>query len=83
MLSVAGSMAVISSVVLGADVGALAYGLGTSLLAALLAGVAAGTALILVTVRYQWARWCKASSSPTRTSRHARSLPTSSRPGKD
>jgi hypothetical protein len=67
MLSVAGSMAVISSVVLGADVGALAYGLSSSLLAALLAGTAAGTALILITFRYQWARWCKASSAPART----------------
>jgi hypothetical protein len=66
MLSVAGSMAVIS-IVLGADVGALAYGLDTSLLAALLAGAAAGTVLILITVRYQWARWCAASSAPART----------------
>jgi hypothetical protein len=57
MLSVAGSMAVISSVVLGADVGAVAYGLSASLLAALLAG-AAGTVLMFITVRYQWARWC-------------------------
>ena len=67
MLSVAGSMAVISSVVLGADVGTVAYGLGASLNAALLAGAAAGTALLLITVRYQWARWCAASSAPSRT----------------
>lgn len=67
MLSVAGSMAVISSAVLGADVGAVTYGLSASLPAALLAGAAAGAALLLTTVRYQWARWCKASSAPART----------------
>jgi hypothetical protein len=66
MLSVAGSMAVISSVVLGADVGAVAYGLSASLLAALLAGAAAGTVLMFATARYQWARWCEASSAPAR-----------------
>jgi hypothetical protein len=67
MLSVAGSMAVISSAVLGADVGTVAYGLAASLPAALLAGAASGTALMFITVRYQWARWCKASSSPAQT----------------
>jgi len=67
MLSVAGSMAVISSVVLGADVGVVAYGLSGSLLVALLAGVAAGTGLMFATARYQWARWCRASSAPDRT----------------
>lgn len=67
MLSVAGSMAVISSVVLGADVGTVSYGLSSSLLVALLAGAAAGTALVFITIRYQWARWCRASSSPDRT----------------
>jgi hypothetical protein len=66
MLSVAGSMAVISSVVLGADVGAVTYGLAGSLPGALLAGTAAGTALMVITVRYQWARWCRASASPAR-----------------
>ena len=68
MLSVAGSMAVISSVVLGADAGVVAYGLSASLLAALLAGTAAGTVLMFVTARYQWGRWCGASSAPARTS---------------
>ena len=73
-LSVAGSMAVISSVVLGADVGAVTYGLASSLLAALLAGAAAGIALMFITVRYQWARWCRASSSPARTPALPKSL---------
>ena len=68
MLSVAGSMAVISSVVLGADAGAVAYGLSASLFAALLAGTAAGTVLMFATGRYQWGRWCVASSAPARTS---------------
>jgi hypothetical protein len=67
MLSVAGSIAVISSVVLGADVGAVAYGVSASLLAALLAGAASGAMLMFATARYQWARWCKASSAPRRT----------------
>ena len=66
MLSVAGSIAVISSVVLGADIGAVAYGHSASLLAALLAGAAAGTVLMVATARYQWARWCEASSAPAR-----------------
>jgi hypothetical protein len=61
-------MAVISSVVLGADVGVVAYGLSASLLAALLAGTAAGTVLMFATARYQWGRWCVASSAPARTS---------------
>jgi hypothetical protein len=64
MLSVAGSIAVISSVVLGADVGAVAYGVSASLLAALLAGAASGAVLMFATARYEWARWCKASFAP-------------------
>ena len=68
MLSVAGSMAVFSGVVLGADAGAVAYGLSASLVDALLAGAAAGTVLMFVTARYQWARWCRASSASAGTS---------------
>ena len=37
-------------------------------LAGLLAGAAAGTVLIFATARYQWARWCEASSAPARAS---------------
>jgi hypothetical protein len=55
MLSLAGSMAVISSVVPGADVGAVAYGLSASVPAALLAGAPAGAVLMFATARYQWA----------------------------
>ena len=68
LLSVAGSMAVISSVVFGADVGVLSYGLRGSLLAALVAGAVAGAGLMLATARYQWARWCRASFAPVRDS---------------
>jgi hypothetical protein len=76
MLSVAGSMAVISSAVLGADIGAVAYGLTASLSAALLAGAAAGAVLMFATARYQWGRWCRASSAPARTSTGPNSLRT-------
>jgi hypothetical protein len=64
MLSVAGSIAVISAAVLGADVGVIGYGVTGSLTAALLAGAAGGVLLLFITARYQWARWCKASSTP-------------------
>jgi len=47
------NVAVISGVVLGADVGAAAYGVSASLLAALLAGAASGAVLMFATVRYQ------------------------------
>jgi hypothetical protein len=58
----------VSSVVLGVGVGVVAYGLSASLLAALLTGTAAGTVLMFATARYQWGRWCRASSAPARTS---------------
>ena len=35
-------------------------------LAGLLAGAAVGTVLMFATARYQWARWCEASSAPAR-----------------
>ena len=66
MLSVAGSLAVITSVVLGADIGAVTYGLSGQLVAALLSGAVTGGLLMYVTARYQWARWCKASFYPGR-----------------
>ena len=57
MLSVAGSIAVITSVVPGGDVGVIAYGCRATLFAATLAGTAAGLILIFLTIRYQRGRW--------------------------
>ena len=56
----------LSSVVLGADVGAVTYGATPSLGAALCLGTAGGVLLLAVTARYQWAGWCRASASPPR-----------------
>jgi hypothetical protein len=60
MLSVAGSIAVITSVLLGGDVGIVVYGCRASLFAATLAGTAAGLILAFLTIRYQRDRWRKA-----------------------
>jgi hypothetical protein len=64
MLSVAGSIAVITSVVFGADLGVLLYGCHVPLYGALLAGVLGGAALALTAARYQWTQWCEASPPP-------------------
>jgi hypothetical protein len=61
MLSVAGSIAVITSVVFGADIGVLLYGLHLELYVAIAAGAVAGAMLVTAAARYQWARWCEAS----------------------
>ncbi|NMO55165.1 hypothetical protein HH310_28765 [Actinoplanes sp. TBRC 11911] len=61
MLSVAGSIAVITGVVLGSDVGVLLYGLHLQLYAAIGAGVVVGAVFITAAAHYQWARWCEAS----------------------
>jgi hypothetical protein len=58
MLSVAGSIALITSVLLGGDVGV--YGCRASLFAAILAGTAAGLILPFLTIGYQRDRWRKA-----------------------
>jgi hypothetical protein len=64
MLSVAGSIAVITSVVLGADVAVLLYGSHLSLYVAVGVGAAAGAGMVAVSAAYQWAQWCKASPAP-------------------
>ena len=64
MLSVAGSIAVITSVVPGGDVGVIAYGCRATLFAATLAGTAAGLILAVLTACYQWDRWRKAPPGP-------------------
>jgi hypothetical protein len=64
MLSVAGSLAVITSVVLGADIGVLVYGCNLPLYVAIPAGAVAGGCLATVSAAYQWSQWCRASPSP-------------------
>jgi hypothetical protein len=64
MLTVAGSIAVTTSVVLGGDVGVIVHGCQASLSAAILAGTAAGLILALLTARYQWDRLCKTPLGP-------------------
>jgi hypothetical protein len=64
MLSVAGSVAVITSVVLGGDVGVVVAGVTHSLAAAIGAGAAAGGLTLGWATWYQWGRWCHASPPP-------------------
>lgn len=64
MLSVAGSVAVISGVLFGADIGALIYGFETSLSIAIAGGALGALLLIAALGHYQWARWCEASPEP-------------------
>jgi hypothetical protein len=64
MLSVAGSIAVLTSVIFGSDVGVVTYGLAGSISVALIVGGVAGVVLVVLTSVYQWRRWCRASFSP-------------------
>jgi hypothetical protein len=64
MLSVAGSVAVITSVVLGGDVGVIVYGTSRSLAAAIGAGAVAGVLTLGWATWFQWGRWCQASPPP-------------------
>lgn len=58
MLSVAGSIGVITGIVAGADAGVLAYGLHAPLEAvALPVGVVVGLAVVALSIRFQRARW--------------------------
>lgn len=57
MLSVAGSIGVVTSIVFGADIGVLAFGLNAPLVAAILVGVGAGLVTLFASVRFQSARW--------------------------
>ncbi len=65
MLSVAGSIAVLTSVIFGSDVGVVTYGVAHSFSAALIVGAVAGAVLVVLTSVYQWRRWCRASFTPT------------------
>ena len=65
MLSVAGTIGIVTSLVLGGDVGALVYGVHASLGAAVAAGIAAGVSGAVTSIRFQDARWRGA--APDRT----------------
>ncbi|MGY0055459.1 hypothetical protein ACWY4P_02670 [Streptomyces sp. LZ34] len=66
MLSVAGSIGVITGIVIGADTGVLVYGLHAPFATAIPAGAAAGLAAIYASVSFQAARW-KGVASATHT----------------
>jgi hypothetical protein len=65
MLSVAGSVAVITSVVLGGDAGVIAYGLSHLLSLSVSVGAATGALALAWATWYQWGRWCNASPPPS------------------
>lgn len=57
LLTVAGSMCVLTSVLVGADVGVAVYGPTGHLVTALVAGSAAGLLALLAGLRFQTVRW--------------------------
>ena len=61
MLSVAGSVAVITSVVLGGDAGVIVFGVSRMLYLAIALGTAAGALALGWATWYQWRHWCQAS----------------------
>ena len=65
MLSVAGSVAVITSVVLGGDAGVIVIGVSRMLYLAIAVGAAAGTLALGWATWYQWRHWCHASRPPS------------------
>lgn len=64
MLSVAGTIGIVTAPVLGADVGVLVYGPTGHLGAALLGGAAAAMSVVVEVYRFQSARWKGASTDP-------------------
>lgn len=67
MLSVAGSIGVITSIVIGADAGVAVYGCHAPLVLAILCGAAIGVAAIIASGRFQQNRW-KGAASESRVS---------------
>ena len=57
LLTVAGGLRVITSIVLGADAGVLMYGLHAPLAAAIIVGAVVGALIAAAGVRFQTARW--------------------------
>src|SRR5207302_1088501 len=66
MLSVAGSVAVITSVVLGGDAGVIVFGVSRMLYLAIALGTAAGALALGWATWYQWRHWCQASPPSSR-----------------
>lgn len=66
MLSVAGSVAVITSVVFGGDAGVIVFGVSRLLYLAIAVGAAAGALALGWASWYQWRHWCQASRPPSR-----------------
>jgi hypothetical protein len=64
MLSIAGSVAVLASVVLGADCGVIAYGSRLPLPLSIGIGAAVGLAAAITAAAYQHHRWCEATPPP-------------------
>jgi uncharacterized membrane protein len=56
---------VLTSVIFGADVGVVTYGINGSISAALTAGAVAGAVLVVLTSLYQWRRLCRVPLPPT------------------
>ena len=70
MLSVAGSVAVITSVVVGGDAGVIVFGVSRLLYLAIAVGAAAGALALGWASWYQWRHWCQASRPPSRDVPH-------------
>jgi hypothetical protein len=66
MLSVAGSVAVITSVVVGGDAGVIVFRVSRLLYLAIAVGAAAGALALGWASWYQWRHWCQASRPPSR-----------------
>src|SRR6266566_8913423 len=66
MLSIAGSVAVITSVVAGGDAGVTVFGVSRLLYLAIAVGGAAGALALGWASWYQWRHWCQASRPPSR-----------------
>ena len=66
MLSVAGSVVVITSVVLGGDAGVIVFGVSRMLYLAIALGTAAGALSLGWATWYWWRHWCQASGPPFR-----------------
>jgi hypothetical protein len=67
MLTVAGTLAVITSVLVGAAAGVLVYGLAGRLWVGVAVGAVVGTAVVITTLWFQRARWADATTTAAAT----------------